>query len=319
MKLAQLEERASILVVDDVPKNLDLMKAILTVADYEVVTASDGEEALRQVKDAPPDLILLDVMMPGLNGYKACAQLKGNEKTRLIPIILLAPPGEDRMRGIEAGSDDFLYRPINRVELLTRVRSLVQQKSINAENTLIALARAVKAKDTHTEGHIERVAIYASSLGKEVGLSQRTQRLLHKGGLLHDVGKIGIRESVLTKQGPLSDEEFNHLKIHPIVGERICQPLGLDRLVLDVIRHHHERYDGIGYPDGLASKDIPLAARIMAVVDAYDALTADRPQHRKLLQEEALEVLWQEAGRQFDPALALTFIGMVERELIGQP
>lgn len=322
-------EKSTILVVDDVPQNLELMKATLAVAGYNVITAADGEEALHKVDDDSPDLVLLDTMMPKLNGYDVCRRLKAEDKTRLIPIVMIAtlPELEDKIKGIEAGGDDFLRRPINSLELLARVRSLVRAKHLNdelisVETTLVAMANAIEAKDPYTEGHIERVASYASALGKEIGLSDRDRQSLRKAGILHDVGKIGVRESVLLKAGPLTKEEFDHVKLHPIASERICRPLAQSKSILEVIRHHHERYDGKGYPDGLTGDEIPIGARIMAIADAYDALTSDRPYRERLSEQQALCVLKEEAGKQFDPELALTFVQMVEsgalsRELKG--
>ncbi len=318
MKQVSAEEKPRILVADDGRRNLQMMEALLITAGYDVTTASDGEETLHKIHEHPPDLVLLDVMMPRLDGYQVCARLKGDDKTRLIPVILIAPAEEleDKIRGIEAGSDAFLYRPVTWIELLARVESLLRAKRLNdelvsLENTIIALANAVEAKDPHAEGHIERVAAYASILSSEVRLPRREQQLMRRGAILHDVGKIGVGDSVLLKRGRLTDEEFEQIKIHPLVGEKICQPLQ-SRLILDVIRHHHERYDGKGYPDGLSGEDIPIAARIMAIVDTYDALTSDRPYRRRLSQKEALEVLRKEAGKQFDPELVLTFIELVE-------
>ncbi|MFQ5924941.1 MAG: HD-GYP domain-containing protein [Dehalococcoidia bacterium] len=313
------EQQAKVLAVDDSQENLELIQALLSVAGYDVITASNGEEALLKVEEEPPDIILLDAMMPKMNGFEVCALLKRKEETRLIPVILVTPVDESeyKVRGFEAGVDDFLQRPINSVEFLARVRSLVRVKRLNDElvnvdNTILALATAIEAKDPYTEGHIDRVASYALSLGKEIGLSLREQQLLRKAAMLHDVGKLGVSESVLLKPGPLTKEEFNHVKTHTVVGEKICRPLQQDRLIAEVIRHHHERYDGKGYPDELAGEDIPLAARIMAVVDAYDALTSDRPYRGQLSQEEALQLLREETGRQFDPKLAVALISMVE-------
>lgn len=319
------EEKAKILVVDDARPNIELMQAMLTLAGYEVLVAGDGEQALRIISQQPPDLILLDAMMPKLDGYELCARLKANDETRLIPVILIISPRgvEGKIKAIEAGSDDLLEKPVSRVELLARVKSLVQTKRLNdelvsLENAILALAIAIEAKDPYTEGHVERVSTYTLNLAREIGLSQREQTLLRKGSILHDVGKIGVKESVLLKPGTLSQEEFEHLKIHPVIGERICQPLR-SRLISDLVRHHHERYDGRGYPDGLAGEEIPLAARMMAIADAYDALTTERPYRHRLSVEESLAVLREEAGKQFDPGLVSIFIELVEAGKLWQP
>lgn len=312
-------KQAKVLAVDASRENLELIQALLSVDGYQVITASNGAEALVMVEKESPDLILVDATMPKMDGFEVCALLKSKEETRLIPVVLVTPieETEHKIRGFEAGVDDFLHRPINSVELLARVKCLVRTKRlndelVNVENAIIALATAIEAKDPYTEGHVERVASYALTLGKEVRLAPWELRALRKAAILHDVGKIGIDESILLKPGSLTEEEFNQLKTHSVIGERICRPLGQNRLILEVIRHHHERYDGKGYPDGLAGEDIPIAARIMAVVDAYDALTSDRPYRARRSQEQAVEILKQEAGKQFDPKIATAFISLLE-------
>jgi putative two-component system response regulator len=312
-------KQAKVLAVDASRENLELIQALLSVDGYQVITASNGAEALVMVEKESPDLILVDATMPKMDGFEVCAVLKSKEETRLIPVLLVTPieETEHKIRGFEAGVDDFLHRPINSVELLARVKCLVRTKRlndelVNVENAIIALATAIEAKDPYTEGHVERVASYALTLGKEVRLAPWELRALHKAAILHDVGKIGVDESILLKPGSLTEEEFNQLKTHTIIGERICRPLGRNRLILEVIRHHHERYDVKGYPDGLAGEDIPIAARIMAVVDAYDALTSDRPYRARRSQEQAVEILKQEAGKQFDPKIATAFISLLE-------
>lgn len=314
-----MEKKAKILVADGSQQSVELIQAMLTLAGYEVLIAGDGEQALQTIVGKSPDLVLLDVMMPKLNGYQICARLKADEETRLIPVILISSRGgEDRIRAIEAGSDDLVDRAVSRIELLARVRSLIQTKRLNdelvsLENAIIALATAIEAKDPYTQGHIERVTVYTSSLGREVGLTVEEQRLLRKGSIIHDVGKIGIREAVLLKQGILTEDEFEHIKTHTLIGNRICQPLR-SPLISQIVRHHHERYDGRGYPDRLAAEEIPLFARIMAIADAYDALTSERPYRRRLSQGESLAVLREEAGKQFDPVLASIFIDLVHHD-----
>lgn len=313
----QRDDHFKILVADDVPQNVELLRAMLAVAGHEVITACSGEEVLARVESESPDLVIVDAMMPTMDGYVVCMRLKEDERTRLTPVILATSAAErrEKIRAIEAGSDYFLERPVDRAELVARVEALARTKRLNdelvsLENAIMALAIAIEAKDPYTEGHIERVASYAVMLGARSGLSERELELLRKGSILHDVGKIGVRESVLLKPGPLSEEEREHMSIHPVVGARICQPLR-SQLILDMVRHHHERFDGSGYPDGLAGDKIPLAARIMALADAYDALTSDRPYRKRLSQQEALGVICQEAGEQFDPELVPLFIGLL--------
>ena len=316
------ESAGRILVVDDNPQARELLRASLVAEGYTVTMAEGGEEALAKVTQDVPELILLDISMPGLNGYEVCSRLKGNETTRLIPIIFLTSMSdlEDKVRGIEVGADDFLTKPFRKVELLARVKSLLRVKRLNdrlesAENVLFALANTIEAKDPYTEGHIFRVATLALKLGRRLGLSAEHQESLWKGGILHDIGKIGVPDAILNKAGRLTPEEEAQMQVHVIVGERICQPLRSIRYLLPVIRHHHEKFDGTGYPDGLRGEAIPITARIVGIVDMYDALITDRPYRSRLSRQEAFGILRAGAAdRTLDPALVASLIAMVEQE-----
>ena len=316
------ESAGRILVVDDNPHARELLRAALVAEGYTVTLAEGGEEALTKVAEEVPELILLDINMPGLNGYEVCSRLKGTEATRLIPIIFLTSMSdlEDRLRGIEVGADDFLTKPFRKVELLARAKSLLRVKRLNdrlenAENVLFALANAIEAKDPYTEGHIFRVATLALKLGRRLGLSAEHQESLWKGGILHDIGKIGVPDAILNKAGRLTPEEAAQMQVHVIVGERICQPLRSIRYLLPVIRHHHEKSNGTGYPDGLQGEAIPITARIVGIVDMYDALITDRPYRPRLSREEAFGILRAGAGDgTLDPELVASFITMVREE-----
>jgi len=316
------ESAGRILVVDDNPHARELLRAALVAEGYTVTLAEGGEEALAKVAEEVPELILLDINMPGLNGYEVCSRLKGTEATRLIPIIFLTSMSdlEDRLRGIEVGADDFLTKPFRKVELLARAKSLLRFKRLNdrlenAENVLFALANAIEAKDPYTEGHIFRVATLALKLGRRLGLSAEHQESLWKGGILHDIGKIGVPDAILNKAGRLTPEEVAQMQVHAIVGERICQPLRSIRYLLPVIRHHHEKFNGTGYPDGLRGEAIPITARIVGIVDMYDALITDRPYRPRLSREEAFGILRAGAADgTLDPELVASFITMVREE-----
>jgi putative two-component system response regulator len=315
------EPPAHILVVDDNRPNRELMEAYLETDGYRVTSAANGNEAFRLVREIRPDLVLLDVMMPGVSGYDVCAALKADETTRLIPIILLTALGrlEDRLSGIEAGADEFLTKPCNKTELLTRIRTLTRVKRLNdqlesAENVVLALARAIEAKDPYTEGHVERVSRSARALGERLGLPRLEVETLAKAGFLHDVGKIGVRESVLLKPGPLTPEERQEIERHSVLGEEICRPLRSAANLLAAIRHHHERIDGRGYPDGLSGDAIPVAARVLAIVDAFDAMTSDRPYRPGMGVGEALAVLRRYAGQQWDAEMVEVFAALIESE-----
>jgi putative two-component system response regulator len=227
---------------------------------------------------------------------------------------------EERIRGIEAGADDFLAKPFNRQELLTRVRSLLKLKRHtdeleNAETVLFSLALSVEAKDPYTTGHCDRLARYSVVLGRKLGVSEEYLKALHRGGILHDVGKIGIPDSILLKPGQLTREERTVMQAHPVIGERICAPLKSLRLVLPIIRHHHERWDGSGYPDGLAGGAIPLTARILQVVDLFDAFTTQRPYKPAFTLEQSFALMREETVRGWwDTRLVETFIDLVQEE-----
>lgn len=313
------DRQPRILVVDDQEENLDLLEAFLGVHDYQVIRARDGREALAEVAQEPPDLILLDTHMPPPDGFRVCRDLKQREATRLIPIIILTTYGDldSRVRGIEAGADDFLTKPVHRVELDARVHSLLKLKQFtdeleNVETVLVSLALAVEAKDPSTHGHCERLADYAVQLGQELGLASDHLTALRRAGYMHDLGKIAVPEAILLKPGPLTADEVRIIRLHPVVGERICRPLRSMRLVLPIIRHHHERWDGSGYPDGLTGDSIPLTARILQIVDVFDALVVDRPYRASLPRAEATKVLQQEASRGwYDPQVVAEFLGLL--------
>jgi putative two-component system response regulator len=309
----------NVLLVDDDHLNVKLLMALLEGEGYNVTSAFSGVEALKAVAAAPPDLIFLDAIMPGMNGFDVCKELKANPDTRLIPVVMVTTLSdlEDRIHGIEAGADDFLSKPINRQEFVVRARSLLRVKRYvdeleSAERVILALSKAIEARDGYTEQHMERVTRGAVALGERIGLPETLLRVLYQGGMLHDVGKIGIPEAILGKPGPLTDQEFALMRRHPEMGVEICRPLRstLVAQMLPIILHHHERVDGSGYPDGLAGDDIPLLARIMAISDAYDAMISNRPYRRGMLPSRALDVLRAGAGTQWDGELVKHFMAL---------
>jgi putative two-component system response regulator len=314
--------RTHILVVDDTALDRELLKDELTSEGYQVSVARDGEEGLAKVAETPPDLILLDVIMPKLTGYEVCRQLKSDAHTILIPVVMITSlqATEERIKGIDAGADDFLSKPFNRQELMTRVRSLLKLKRHtdeleSAETVLFTLALSVEAKDPYTTGHCDRLARYSVALGRKLELPAEYLKALHRGGILHDVGKIGIPDSILLKPGKLTPAERAVMQAHPVIGERICSPLKSLRLVLPIIRHHHERWDGSGYPDGLAGEAIPLAARILQVVDLFDAFTTQRPYKPAFSLEESFALMREETARGWwDARLIEPFIALVGEE-----
>lgn len=313
-----------VLVVDDSQEVGELLAHYLRRAAYAVERVEDGLTALEAVKVNPPDLILLDVMMPHLDGYQVCRRLKSQPETRLIPVVMVTALTDlqDKVKAIEAGADDFLTKPAHKVELLARVGSLVRVKRLNDElesmdNVIRALMRAIEAKDPLSEGHAERVAAWAGKLGARIGLDGEDQRHLWRAGLLHDIGKIGVRDAILHKDASLTGDEFEEIKAHPLIAERIIEPLQSARILIESVRYHHERMDGRGYPEGLKGEAIPAGARIISILDAYDALVTDRPYRQALQPQEAFRVLREGAGSRWDPALVEAFIVLVQEESGG--
>jgi putative two-component system response regulator len=301
----------TILVADDQGANRELLEELLTTQGFKVITVSDGADALEQLRRTQVDVVLLDVMMPHLNGFEVCERIKSDPSTYLIPVILVTALSgkEDRIEGIKAGADDFLARPVDRMELLARVRSLLKLKYHTdelerAETVLFSLARSIEGKDPYTHGHCERLAEYSASLGTHLGLPEEQIIALRRAGVVHDIGKIAVPDSILLKPGGLNEEEWKLIREHPVVGERICSPLKSFRLVLPIIRHHHEKLDGSGYPDRLRGDDIPITARVLQIVDVYDALTTVRPYKPAFSITDALQTMKQEVARGWwDPGI----------------
>jgi putative two-component system response regulator len=294
----------TILVADDQAANRELFDELLSSEGFNVLTADDGAAALENMNLVNIDLVLLDVMMPHLNGFEVCAKIKANPDTYLIPVVLVTALSDkqDRIEGIRVGADDFLTRPVDRTELLTRVRSLIKLKHRTdelerAESVLFSLARSIEGKDPYTYGHCERLMNYSVSLGEHLCLPEEQIIALRRAGIVHDIGKVAVPDAILLKPGKLTPEEWKLMQEHPVVGERICAPLKSFRAVLPIIRHHHEKLDGSGYPDGLRGDGIPVTARILQVVDVYDALTTKRPYKAALSMTEALQIMKQEVAK----------------------
>ncbi|PYX89885.1 MAG: metal-dependent phosphohydrolase [Acidobacteria bacterium] len=295
---------SKILVADDDASNRELLKEILQREGFEVVTASDGRHALQEFVRSRPDLVLTDVAMPYIDGFEVCRQIKGDPEKRLTPVVLITGLSavEDRVRGIKAGADDFLSKPLERMELIARVHSLLNLKAYTdelerAEAVLFSLARSIEAKDPYTHGHCERMADCSAHLGERIGLNEEQIIALRRAGVVHDIGKVAVPDAILLKPGRLSENEWEVMRQHPLTGERICSPLKSFRLVLPIIRHHHEKLNGSGYPDCLKGDMIPMTARVLQIVDIFDALTTERPYKRALSAAEALTIMEDEVKR----------------------
>jgi putative two-component system response regulator len=302
LKVNNLDSDAPrILVVDDHAASRMTAVALLAMEGYEVMEADSSFTAVELVTQKSPDLILLDVMMPEIDGFQVCKLLKQNENTRLIPVIFITALNDrrSRIRGIEAGADDFLTKPFDRVELAARVKSLVQQKRLNedldhAEQVLFSIARAIESRDPNTGDHCERLVHLGKAFGEYLNLSRTQVRDLMWGGYLHDIGKVGIPDAVLLKTGKFTAQEWDIMKQHVLIGEKICQPLRSMRGVIPIIRHHHERWDGSGYPNGLVGDEIPYLAQVFQIIDIFDALISERPYKRAFTPAEALAVMAEE-------------------------
>jgi len=297
-----------VLVVDDGEINRALVEAFLADLDCRLLTAEDGPSALKAIEAEPPDLVLLDVQMPGMDGYEVCKRIKAMPRGRLLPVVMLTAldQSNDRVRALEAGADDFMSKPVDRVELVARVRSALRLKAVydtldSAEQVIFSLAAAVEAKDKYTDSHTHRVAETARFVGRKIGLPEHALDALYRGGIIHDIGKIGVPDAILLKPGPLTAEEQTIMRAHTTIGEAIVRPLRSGTNLLPIIRNHHEHFDGNGYPDGLAGRAIPRLARIVSVCDAYDALVTDRPYRQARSVDEAIATLVEGGGTQWDP------------------
>lgn len=312
-------KRHKILIVDDQQSNLALLKAQLK--GYDVIEADDGRLALKKVAEESPDLILLDILMPGVDGLSVLSVVKNSNNTSLIPVIVITALSgiEEKIKILEKGADDLISKPFDPAELRARVKNQLRIKDMQDElksvhNMLVSVVMAVEAKHACLSNHSKRTSFYAEKIAQKVFSTGMDREHLKLAGLLHDIGKIAVRESIFLEPNELESDKFELVKSHPVVGERICSPISYLKPVLPFIRHHHEHFDGSGYPDGLAGKDIPLGARILAVADAFDALTSDRPYRDAFNQKKAVEILHEGAGKQWDPRLVELFCKIIEED-----
>lgn len=309
-----------ILVTDDDPSVAGLLRHLLQAEGHRVTVAADGQEALAVVAADQPDLILLDLDMPRLGGFDVCRRLKQDPATRLLPILIITGRAayDARLQAWELGANDFLSKPFQPLEVIARCRSLLRIKRLvdaldSAETVAFAFARAVEAKSSYTRGHSDRVTDYALALAKQVGINEHDRAVLRRGALLHDLGKMSIPDAILDKPGPLTPDEYDVVKQHPLQGVRILEPLRSVRESLPLVRWHHERLDGRGYPDGIMGGAIPLLVRILAVADIYDALASARPYRPAMPHEQCLTVLRDDArDGGLDPELVRIFATTVQ-------
>jgi putative two-component system response regulator len=294
----------TILVVEDDESMRSLLTALLSREGYIVQAAHDGTSAIAQIASDPPDVILLDVVLPDCTGFDICRRLKRELATRLTPIILVTALSarEHRIEAMESGADEFLTKPPDRAELMARVRSLARMKRYtddldSAASIITTLAVMIEARDGYGDGHCYRMANYATALGRRMQLDSDDLQALHRGGFLHDIGMLAIPDQILRKSGALDPQEYELIKSHTIIGDSLCSNLRSLQAVRPIIRHHHERLDGSGYPDKLQGNDIPLVAQIMGVVDVFNAVTEQRPYQGTRSVTEGVEVLRGQVDR----------------------
>jgi putative two-component system response regulator len=310
---------ARLLVVDDDPGVSGLLLHVLRAEGYDVEVARDGVEALESLRRRRPDLVLLDIDMPRMTGDEVCRRLKADPATRLVPVIIITAQADlpRRLDAWEYGADEFLSKPFQTKVVAARCRSLLRIKRLveerdSAEAVVFALARAVEAKSPYTHGHAARVTRLVLTLAGQLGLTDADREVLRKGALLHDLGKISIPDAVLNKPNRLTAEEYAVVKEHPLRGAHIVAPLATVRDALPLIRWHHERPDGRGYPDGLRGEQIPLLVRMLSVADVYDSLASERPYRGAIAHTVCLQILRDTAlDGGLDPELVAAFADLV--------
>jgi putative two-component system response regulator len=324
-------DRPLVLVVEDDDGARELLRSYLSGAGYRVAAVADGPSGLQQARALRPAAILLDVLLPGLDGFAITRRLKAEARTATIPVVLVTGLHEraDRLRGLEAGADEFLTKPVDRVELLARVRSLLRLKRLRDARearavvqatylaTVKVLAGAIEMRDPSATGHAERVAALAVSIGRELGWDAYQLAALELGATLHDVGKIAVAEHVLRKPGPLDPTEWEQVRRHPERGARLLEAIPSLRAPVSCVLRHQEQYDGQGYPDGLIGEAIPPEARVVAVADTFAAMTSERPYRKALRPEAAMAEIERAAGTQFDPEIVAAFRRVMQSGGLG--
>jgi putative two-component system response regulator len=296
--------RPRVLVVDDEAANRGLVRKVLEPLGYAISEAADGEEAVAAVAVQPPDLVLLDLVMPKMDGYAVLRAIKTDPRTRLIPVVMLTSHDQlvEKIRAVQIGADDYLFKPFNVAELTARVKSLVNLKQFtdeleHASKVVESFAVCVESRDRYTGNHCKRLGAYGARVGKILGLGDDDIKTLHLGGILHDIGKIAISDLILNKAGRLNPEEFELMKSHSAVGSDLLRPMRTLEKVFPLVRHHHERLDGTGYPDKIGGGEIPLLVRITSVVDIFDALHTKRAYKEAFPVEKCMTILRDEAAK----------------------
>lgn len=324
---------STILIVDDEPAGRHTLESILEGQGYQLEMAGNGSEALAKASQISPDVILLDVMMPGMDGFEVCRRIRNDPALAEIPIIMLTALDDRQslLDGLDSGADDYITKPYDRFELrarllgitrLNRYRKLVDDrvhieeahsKLLSAyEATIEGWSRAMDLRDKETEGHTQRVTTLTEKLAKLAGINDDDIVNMRRGSLLHDIGKMGVPDAILHKPDKLTDEEWNVMRQHPQYAYEMIQPIEYLRPSLDIPHYHHEKWDGSGYPSGLKGEEIPLSARIFAIIDVWDALTSDRPYRQAWDKQKALDYILEQKGKHFDPYIVDLFYKMMD-------
>jgi putative two-component system response regulator len=333
-KAGSMKTQPTVLVVDDEKIVRDTLEALLG-ADYNLNFAENGIEGLSLAIQTQPDIILLDVMMPGMDGFEVCRKIRADQHLAEIPIIMITALEDrnSRMEGLRAGADDFIAKPFDSMELLARIqtitrlnryRRIVEQRNeleelhkellISYHKTIEGWSNALDLRDKETEGHTQRVTQKCIEFARAVGVYEEELEFVRMGGLLHDVGKLGVPDSILLKPGKLTEEEWTVMRMHPVYAYQWLSPITFLKNAVDIPYCHHEKWDGSGYPRGLRGNDIPLFARLFAIVDVWDALSSDRPYRAAMSQEDVLQYIRDQSGSHFDPSLVDTFIKLINGE-----
>lgn len=320
---------ARILAVDDMATNRKLLSYVLKAPEYHVIEAAEGMQALEILRNESVDVVLLDVMMPGMDGFETCRRIREELGLTLLPVIMVTAMGnpDDVVRGMAVGADDYVTKPFNGVELLARVKAALERKRLtdrldDTESVLFSLARMVEARDENTGDHCDRLAHMSVVFGKELGLAYDDLEALRRGGVLHDIGKLGIPDNILLKKGKLDADEWSIMKQHTVIGAALCSPLRTMQRTVDIVRCHHERWNGTGYPAGLAGEKVPLLARVFQIVDVYDALSSERPYKPAFPHEKVIGIMEQETVSGFwDPELMAAFLKILRErpEILQRP
>ncbi len=334
-----------ILIVEDNPSTRNLLTLLLEGEGFETIQAKNGQDALEKVRNEFPDLVLLDVMLSGMDGYDVCHELKNDNFTRLIPLVIITNSEgiPEKANALDSFADDYITKPFRNQELIFRINSRLRTKALEEEilvsnksllttqraiqattreldktrqDTIYSLLVALETRDPYTSGHAKKVSKMCVDVARAMDFDEKSLEYMEYASILHDVGKIGVPYNILMKEGKLSPEEEREMRKHPLISAEIIRPIGFLERIIPIIRSHHESFDGSGYPDGLKGDQIPMEARIISIVDAYHAMVSDRPYRRAMPVSRSINILQSVSGTQIDPDVLKIFFDLLEAENI---